>query len=348
MAKAAKLISDRVEVVASAEAASDYAYGQGWTDGLPIIPPTEKLVRRMVEYSGRSPDEVIALIPPALGEATIEKIAVNAVMAGCLPEYMSVIMASVQAVVEKEFNLPGIQATTHPVGPMLVINGPIRDKLNINSGANCMGQGWRSNATIGRALRLILLNIGGAIAGTVDKSTQGMPGKFSYCYGENEEDSPWEPLHVERGFQASDSVVTAIGAAAPLNIMCGSRGGRSMLILLANAMSVLGTNNMNHAGEPLIIMCPPNAQMMAEEGFSKEQARQFLFENSRVSIDSWPNDKRSHIMAGDGHMVDGFAYPAKRVEDVMIVVAGGPGGLHSSFVATFGETRAVSKRIESS
>src|SRR5262249_24111947 len=157
------------------------------------------------------PEQVLGMLPPRQGEATVEKLAINAVMAGCLPEYLPVLIAAVEAVADPDFNLDGVQATTHPVAPLIVVNGPLARRLNINSGYNCFGQGFRANATIGRAMRLVLMNVGGGLPGTGDRSTQGSPSKFSYCIAENEEANPWEPLHVERGFPRDVSTVTVSG-----------------------------------------------------------------------------------------------------------------------------------------
>ncbi|MEK7874017.1 MAG: hypothetical protein AAB502_09215, partial [Chloroflexota bacterium] len=175
------LRSTPITIDESLEAINDAFYEKGWTDGLPVVPPTAERIQRMLDYVRRGPSEVVAHLPPTDGEATIEKIAVNAVMAGCRPDYMPVLIAAVEAITEPRFNLNAIQATTNPVAPLTIINGPIRKELNVNCGSNALGQGWRANATIGRAIRLILVNVGGGLPGTVDKATLGMPGKYSFC-----------------------------------------------------------------------------------------------------------------------------------------------------------------------
>ena len=200
------------------EAANEALYQAGMTDGLPVIPPTPERVARMLEGARREPGQSLGVMGPGYGKATIEKIAVNAVMAGCRPEYMPVLVAAVEAMLDYEFNLYGINATTHPVTPMLVLNGPVAGRLKVNSGYNCMGPGWRANATIGRAIRLILVNIAGGTPGNGDRATHGTPAKFSFCLAENELASPWAPLHVRRGFSPGQSTVTVHASEAPHEI----------------------------------------------------------------------------------------------------------------------------------
>ncbi len=191
---------------------------RGWTDGLPIVPPTEASVAEFLRWTDRYPREVIGVLPPRQGEATVERIAANAVMAGCRPEYFPVILAGIEALTDPLFNLDSIQATTHPVATLLVVNGPIARAIGLNAGYNAFGQGFRANVTIGRAVRLVLMNVGGGLPGTGDRSTQGNPAKIAYCVAENEAENPWEPLHVEAGLPADASVVTAFGCEGPHNI----------------------------------------------------------------------------------------------------------------------------------
>ena len=175
---------------------------RGWTDGLPIVPPTAEAVAECLRHTDRDPRELIAVLPPRQGEATVERIAVNTVMAGCRPEYLPVVITAIEALADPGFNLDSIQATTHPVAPLMIVNGPIARELGINSGYNAFGQGFAPNLTIGRAVRLVLMNLGGGLPGTGDRSTQGSPAKIAYCVAENEDANPWEPLHVEAGIPA--------------------------------------------------------------------------------------------------------------------------------------------------
>jgi hypothetical protein len=191
---------------------------RGWGDGLPIVPPTAERVERMLAWCDRAWDEPIAKIAPRYGEATPLRLAANAVMAGCRPEYFPLYMLAIEAMCEEPFNLYGVQATTHLCAPLVIVNGPVGREIGLNSGHNAFGPGTPSNATIGRAIRLALLNIGGALPGSGDMSTFGAPSKFSYCVAENEAASPWEPLHVERGFPVDATTVTVIGAECPHNV----------------------------------------------------------------------------------------------------------------------------------
>src|SRR5213596_3221254 len=190
-------------------------YARGVTDGLPVVPPTRRLVELAVAASGREAGELVALVPPNYGRATVEKIAINSVMAGCRPEYLPVVIAAVDAVCDEAFDLHGVSATTNAPAPLVIVGGPIRTALDINCGAGVFGPGWRANATIGRALRLVCVNVGGARPGVVSMSTFAHPGRYTYCIGEREEASPWESLSVEHGFAPSDSTVAVLAADAP-------------------------------------------------------------------------------------------------------------------------------------
>ena len=189
-------------------------YRKGWTDGLPVIPPTPDLIERMVERCGRDPQEVLGPVPPRMGLATVETVAANAVMAGCRPDYFPVVLAVVEAALDARFNLNGLQATTHPAGPLVIISGPVVKDLDINFGTSAFGPGFRSNATIGRALRLVMMVLGGGYPETGDKSVLGSPGKYIYCIGESP-DAPWGPLHGDFGVD-SPSGVTLLGCDSPV------------------------------------------------------------------------------------------------------------------------------------
>ena len=264
--------------------AQEYFYAQGMTDGLPITPPTEERVAAMVAASGRAADESLGTVHPAVAEATVEKVAVNAVMAGCLPEYMPVVAAAVEAMTEEEFLLYSIQTTTNPVGVGVIVNGPIRNEIGINSGASCLGPGNRANASIGRAIRLVLLNIGGAAPGEIDKATQGFPGKFTLCFGENEELSPWAPLHVERGFDAEESCVTVIAPNATLNCTYGDRtiAEDGMAAFAATMTAPAITQFSLFTGEPLFLLNPGHARALAAGGWSKDDVKRYFHEHTRL------------------------------------------------------------------
>ena len=255
-------------------------------------------------------------------------------MAGCLPEYMPVIITAIEAMCEERFRLAEIQPTTHPVAPLIIVNGPIAKKLNINSKSGAFGPCWRANATIGRAIRLILLNIGGAFPGKFDLSTQGQPSKYTYCVAENEEDSPWEPLHVERGFDASMSTVTVVAAENPHNINEHvAINGEEMLISICNAVMTTGSNNvLFQEGSPVIALSPEHAATIAASGFSKNDVRTYIYEKGRIPI------KRFYKRAIETHysgLDENALVPiAARKEDIIIVVIGGA-GKHSAYLPAF-------------
>ncbi|MDP2952903.1 MAG: hypothetical protein Q8O76_06275 [Chloroflexota bacterium] len=340
-----ELMSPRVQVDDAPEAVFELAYRKGWTDGLPIIPPTAERVHRFLAYLGRDGSEVVAEVAPSGGVATVEKIAINAVMAGCLPEYLPVVMAAVQAMAAPEFNLLGIQCTTNPVAPLAIINGPIRKRLDLNSGPNCLGQGWRANATIGRAIRLVLLNIGGGTPGEVDKAVQGMPGKYTFCFAENEEESPWGSLSQERGFAPGVSTVTMVGGQATHNVNCLSTVAREILRLAANAMVTIGNNNMLMGrGEPLVVLTTGHAKLCTEQGLSKAEVKRVLFDYAQVPI-AEIRPEALPFPGGGYPNRDGVARPCLRAEDIMVVVAGGPEPYHLTVIPTFGDTVAVTRPI---
>lgn len=342
------LRSPTVDVEPTVDAAFAETYRRGWTDGLPIVPPTVDRVSAMIAAVGRAPDELIANVPPAGGAATVEKIAINAVMAGCLPEYMPVLIAAVEAMCEPRFNLDGVQSTTNPVGVALIVNGPVRKQLDINCEHNCLGQGWRANATLGRAMRLIMLNVGGGKPGTGDKATHGFPGKYSLCFGELEEANPWEPLHVEHGFKRDESTVTVVGAQGTSNVLTAMWFDiYDMLDLIADAMSYLGGNNMGLGqGEPLVILAPGHADLARKAGLSKNDAKKYLFEKAGQPVDRMPRRFAAPRMLPGLSVVSGIIKPCRRWEDIMVVVAGGPEPYHAAFLPTFGDTWSVTTKVK--
>src|SRR5581483_3006017 len=213
-----RLTSAEEEVPGWPEAVETY-FERGWTDGLPVVPATAEAVRRFVAAAGRDPDEIVLREPTRRRAVSVEKVAINAVLAGCRPEYMPVLLAALEAMADPAYNLHGAITSTGGSAPLVVVNGPARRAIGLNAGANVFGPGWRANATIGRALRLVIVNGLGAQPGVLDRSTQGHPGKYAFCIAELEEESPWEPLHVERGFPADTSTVTVFAAEGPHNVL---------------------------------------------------------------------------------------------------------------------------------
>src|SRR5262245_9785684 len=329
------------------EAVDAHYQEHGWTDGLPIVPPTEAAVTECLRWTDRDPREVIGILPPRQGEATVEKIAINAVMAGCKPEYLPVVITAIEALVDPLFNLDSVQATTHPVAPMIVVNGPIARELGINAGYNAFGQGFRANVTIGRAVRLILMNIGGGLPGTGDRSTQGSPAKIAYCVAENEAESPWEPLHVEAGFPADVSTVSAFGCEAPHNIQDHhSNTALGILLTVAGAMGQAGSNNLLARGWPVLSFGPEHAATVAKEGFTKKQVKEFLFEHARYPLGKLGAEYRAaELRRHDVRDAPDTMVPIMRAaEDLTIVVVGGA-GKHSSWQPTFGDGTRPTRRV---
>mgnify|MGYP000207784081 CR=1 FL=1 len=342
-----------IEVENDYVAINDLYHHRGWTDGLPIIPPTEKLVEEMLSYCDRPWDSPIAKIAPRYGEATPIRLATNAVMAGCRPEYFPVVVAAIEALCEEPFNLYGLQATTHLVSPLIIVNGPIAKELGINSGYNALGSGCRSNATIGRAVRLSLVNIGGAQSGAGDMATFGSPAKYSYLAAENEADSPWEPLHVERGYAQWASTVTVIGAECPHNVNDHqSITGVGILKMIAGTMATTGNNDVyNIEPHPAIVIGPEHAKTIAADGFSKADVKRYIFENAVLPLQRFSQEnieRRFLVTCKDRYGDANSSVPVpmvQRAEDLLVVVIGGP-GKHSAVIPTFGVTVPITREIQ--
>ncbi len=324
---------------------------KGWGDGLPVVPPTEDRVAAMLQYCDRPWDQPIAKIPPRWGEATPLRLAANAVMAGCEPRYFPLYLLAIEAMCEEPLNLYGVQATTHLCAPLVIVNGPVAKELNINSGHNAFGPGHRANATIGRAIRLALLNIGGAIPALGDMSTFGSPAKYSYLVAENEADSPWEPLHVERGLPLDASAVTVIGAECLHNVNDHeSLDGEGVLTTIAGTMCTTGSNDVYYKAQPLVIMGPEHAKAVAAH-FSKAEAKRFLQQHATLPVSKFSKDnieRRIKVTFKDrlaNPKPDDLMYAVQKPEDLLIAVIGGA-GKHSAFVPTFGATLPVTRALK--
>jgi hypothetical protein len=326
------------------DAFNEYAIEQGWSDGFPLVPPTEEKVARFVETC-RGDNEPFPPMTPRQVLPTLQTIAANAVMAGCKPEYFPVVVAAVRAILKPEYNLHGTLATTHPCSPMLMVSGPLRQELGLNCSSNCFGQGTRANATIGRAVQLTVLNVGGGKPGTMDRATQGSPAKFAFCFGENEEESPWAPFHVRRGFEVGDSVVTALPTEAPHNINDhGSTTGLGILQTVAGTMSETGNNNIYGKSPFMIAFGPEHAATLKRDGWSVEAVQEKLYELSAVHYSRVSEDNRKNYEEREQFPVNDHYYLAPTPSAIQIVVAGGP-GKHSAFLPTFGFTEVCSVRI---
>jgi hypothetical protein len=330
----------RLEADAVAElltAAYEYAYAQGWTDGLPIIPPTPEAVARFVAASERDADELIGLLPPRKGRATVEVIAVNAVMAGCRPEYMPVIIAALEGLTDPGFPLEFIQVTTNPMTPFLLINGPIRQRLDINSGTGCLGPGWRANATIGRAIRLILQNVGGALPGVYSKASFASPLRYSYVCGENEEDNPWTPFHVDQGFDRLDSTVTVFKASNYCNISGGEGVGPDEILrqIASNMPPMYGGGD-----GALLLLGVNHARSLYEAGVSKGHIQERLWAQARLPEDHFAADFAAMERAA-GRGAEGMIWRTQGPERIHVVVAGGPGPQDVYIAAGLPQTRRI-------
>ena len=307
-------------------------YDRGWTDGLPLVPPTEARVLRMLEGTSRAADEVVALVPPNLVECPVEKVAVNSVMAGCRPEYLPVVLAALEAVCTDEFNMHGILATTMGVGPVLVVNGPITAEIGMNSGVNVLGHGNRANATIGRAVQLVVRNVGGGAPGGVDRATHGSMSKLGFCFAEDEVGSPWTTLAEDRGFSRSQDVVTAFCGEGPRIVVDQkSRSADSLVRMLAEGLLASVSPRTVMGMDGLLVVSPEHMARFSDAGWDRQRFMEELGRHLVVEADG--------ILAGTGGIEEGLppdlaglTLPKFRPGGLLVVHAGGPAGLFSAII----------------
>ena len=337
----------------------EFMFDAGFTDGLPVVPPTPERVLRMLQGTSRDPQSVVAVLPPNLVEVTVEKIAINAVLAGCRPEYLPVIIAAVEAVATDAFNIHGVMATTMGASPVLVVNGPIRERIGMNMRMGALGQGNRANATIGRALRLLVRNVGGARPGGTERSTMGNPMKFTMCFAEWEERSNWQPLHVERGFEPGDSVVTVfcMTSGPVLAVDQTSRSAEQLAGSLGLCLEGLHHPRAHSAGDALLVVAPEHADTLARDGYSKTQLRERIQQVTSVPLAALGEDAVSGVGITQAKLE--AMTPEQRArsvpkfastDNIHIVVAGGDAGkfsaaFHGWLTGPMGSV-AVSRRIE--
>ena len=325
-----------------------------WSDGLPIIAPTEERVEAMLEYCDRDPLEVLGVIAPRQGEATVQAVAVCAVMAGCEPEMFPALVAAAQGIGRPEFNISGVNATTHPNTVMMLLNGPLAREIGVHSGMGCFGPTYEANATLGRALRLVQINIGGATPGHGDRATQGTPAKFTFCVAENEAESPWAPFQTTRGFSAEDSTVTVYACEAPHNIEDhGSNTGLGIMQTVVGSMGQAGSNNILARGDTLLALTLEHAAVIHGDGWTREQMQEYIFEHARFPADRLSVEFINHINERIDPDTPTFVKDSRLPiaadrESIHIIVAGGP-GKHSSWMPGFGDmsypqTVAISNR----
>lgn len=307
-------------------------YDRGWTDGLPLVPPTEARVLRMLEGTSRAADEVVALVPPNLVECTVEKVAVNSVMAGCRPEYLPVVLAALEAVCTDEFNMHGILATTMGVGPVFVVNGPITAEIDMNSGVNVLGHGNRANATIGRAVQLVVRNVGGGAPGGVDRATHGSMSKLGFCFAEDEVGSPWTTLAEDRGFSRSQDVVTAFCGEGPRIVVDQkSRSADSLVRMLAEGLLASVSPRTVMGMDGLLVVSPEHMARFSDAGWDRQRFMEELGRHLVVDADG--------ILAGTDGIEEGLppnlaglTLPKFRPGGLLVVHAGGPAGLFSAII----------------
>ena len=325
------LTSRRVELGVG-EDEMEALFERGYSDGLPLVPPTPRRVLAMLEGTSRRPDEIVAEIPPDLVPCTVEKVAINAVMAGCRPEYLPVVLAAVEAACTETFNMHGLLATTMTSGPVLVVNGPIRRAIGMNSGRNVFGQGNRANSTIGRALQLVVRNVGGGRPGEVDRATFGNPGKVGFCFAEDEEGSPWTPLSCDLGAEAGQNTVTLFPGEGPRTIVDQlARDPESLARSFAVNMRTLHHPKAVMAFDCLLAVGPEHARVFAEAGWSKEQLTKRLHELLLIP--------KAELVRGAGGIAEGIpdsvpaeALPKFRPGGILIVHCGGEAGLFSAML----------------
>ena len=325
------LVSRQVEIGA-AEDPVEACYERGWSDGMPVVPPTQERVLRMLQGTTRKADEVIGLVPPDLEACTVEKVAINAVMAGCKPEYLPVVLAAVEAALIDEFGMHGILCTTMFAGPVVIVNGLIAKRIGMNSGVNALGQGNRANATIGRALQLVIRNVGGGRPGEIDRATLGTPGKYSFCFAEAE-DSVWEPLSVQRGHAPGISTVTLFAGEGVQGIVDQkSRTPESLARSFALCLRAVDHPKLAMAGDALLVVSPDHCRVFTEAGWSKARLLEEL-----TALLRFPGDE---MIAGAQGIAEGVpaahagkTIPKFRPGGLMIVRAGGTAGLFSAVIA---------------
>ena len=321
----------RVEV-ADLEDEFEAMFDRGWTDGLPVVPPTEQRVMRMLQGTKRAPSDVVAVVPPDLVEVTVEKIAINAVMAGCKPEYLPWVIAGVEAVCNDTFNIHGVLATTMPVGPVIVCNGPGTRAIGMNSGMNVFGQGNRANLTIGRAIQLVIRNVGGGRPGEVDRATHGNPGKISFCFAEDEIGSPWTSLATSRGIAPDTDALTVFPGEGPRCVVDQlARDPESLTNTFAACLRTLHNPKSVLAFDVIVVMGPEHARVYAEAGWNRERVLEEL--HARLQIPGDDLVRGAHgIAEGVPERLRGMTLPKFRPGGILLVHAGGGAGLFSAII----------------
>lgn len=322
----------------------EFCYARGWTDGLPVVPASRSLVEDMLEGGGLRPAAVIARMPSRKVSVTAEKVAVNAVMAGCKPEYMPVVVAAIKGLAAPEFGLHHVAAALGGPTIMIVVNGPIAQKIGINATDNLFGPGVRANATIGRALRLVLMNCLRYRPGISDRSTLGTPGKYTCCIAENEEDHPWEPWHVERGFKPEDSTVTLVASGSMMQVWNKTADHERLLLSIGDALSFLGSRSILRQTPGTVVLAGAHAELFRAAGWSKKQIREGIAAHTGRKV---ADLKRVGWIDGDVAAEDEITlhYAVSPPEDLMLICGGSPIGPISMVLSGFSGTSGRSRPI---
>jgi hypothetical protein len=319
----------------------EFCYARGWTDGLPVVPATPDLVHEMLDAGGLKPDAVIAEMPSRKVAVTAEKVAINAVMAGCKPEYMPVVAAAVRGLATSEFGLHHVASALSGPTIVLLVNGPIAIRLGINSTNNVFGGGVRANATIGRALRLVLLNCLKYRPGISDRATMGTPGKVTCCIAENEENHPWEPWHVERGYRPDQSTITLIAACTMIQVW--NYGDHTNLLrAIGDAVSYLGSIAILGRTPAAVVLGGEHAELIRATGWSKQQVREFVVEQTGRTVADLKRAGRldGAVAAGDETKLH---YALDKPEELMLICAGSPIGALSMVLPGFGSSKTAGR-----
>ena len=327
------LLQARKIELAESEDIMEACFERGWSDGLPLVPPTPLRVTRMLSSTDRFADEIVGSVPPDNRPCTIEKIAINAVMAGCKPDYLQVVIAALRAALKDEFCMHGLLCTTYFSTPVMIVNGPITKQIGMNSGVNALGQGNRANATIGRALQLIVRNVGGGIPGGIDRATLGNPGKYTFCFCEDESDAEWPSLSMDRGYTREDSVVNLFaGSGVQPFVDQQSRQPESLVKNLANSLrSVANTRSFGMA-DAIIVISPEHRRVLREGGWTKPNLKQALYDELKTP--------GADIIRGKDGIAEGMPEKFKdimlnkfRDDGLHIVGAGGKAGMFSAIIS---------------
>jgi hypothetical protein len=327
-----KMASRRIEL-AALEDEIEAGFDRGWSDGLPIVPPTEARVLRMLDGTSRAPGEIVAIVPPILNEVTVEQVAINAVMAGCKPEYLPIVLTAVEAACSSAFNMHGILATTYFSGPIIVVNGPIADRVGMNSHGNALGQGNRANLTTGRALQLVVRNLGGGRPGEVDMAMLGSPGKIGFCFAEREHDSPFSPLATDRGFENGTDALTLFAGQGPTPIIDQlSRTPTSLVGSFAGVLRATGHPKLAGGFDALLVVGAEHGRIFREAGWDKAKVRTELDALLMMDTDSMIRGVDG-IDEGLGAGLAGKKIPKFRRDGFLITHAGGDAGLFSAVIS---------------